>query len=141
MLDQAFPVDLAKTTTGASYTNGSTVAVTLGTGSSNGQGQISLTSSNVPSSDIAGNTITISSASLTGSKFSGYGNQTMIAGTNNARLGSFTLTAGTVEGANINTLVVELSSAEAATITDLKLVNRATGAQIGVTNYCIGQTT
>lgn len=123
----------AKTTTGASYSNGNTVAVTLGTGASNAQGQVSLTSTNVPSSDIAANTITISSASLTGSKFSGYGNQTMIAGTNNARLGSFTLTAGTVEGANINTLVVNLSSDEAATITDLKLVNRATGAQIGVT--------
>lgn len=123
----------AKTTTGAAYTNGSTVTVTLGAGSSNGQGQISLTSSNVPSSDIAGNTIIISSASLTGSKFSGYGNQTMIAGTNNARIGSFTLTAGTVEGANINTLLIELSSDNAASITDLKLVNRGTGAAIGVT--------
>tara|TARA_B100000508_G_scaffold60333_2_gene47538 strand:+ start:81683 stop:85054 length:3372 start_codon:yes stop_codon:yes gene_type:complete len=123
----------AKTTTAASYNSGDTVAVTLGTGSSNGQGQASLTSINVPGSDIAGNTITISSTSLTASKYSGYGNQTMIAGTNNAVLGSFTLTAGSVEGANINTLLVELSSAEAATITDLKLMNRNSGAQIGVT--------
>jgi len=123
----------AKTTTSASYNSGDTVAVTLGTGSSNGQGQASLTSINVPGSDITGNTVTISSTSLTASKYSGYGNQTMIAGTNNAVLGSFTLTAGSVEGANINTLLVNLSSAEAATITDLKLMNRNSGAQIGVT--------
>src|SRR3990167_9066520 len=57
----------------------------------------------------------------------------MIAGTNNAKLGSFTLTAGATEGVNINTIVVNLSANEAATVTDLRLVDSATGVQIGNT--------
>lgn len=123
----------AKSTTGAAYTTGDTVAVRLSTGSSNGQGQKSLTSINVPTANVTANTVTISSSSLTLTKFSGYGNQTMIAGTNNARLGSFTLSTGATEGVNINTLTVALSADEAATVTDLILKDNATGAQIGTT--------
>src|SRR3989338_6134466 len=85
----------------------------------------------VPSSDVTANTLTISSGTLTATKYSGYGNQTIIAGTSNARLGSFTLSAGSAEGVNVNTITVNLSSDEAATITDLRLVDNATGAQIG----------
>ncbi|MEK7554306.1 MAG: peptidoglycan-binding protein [Patescibacteria group bacterium] len=123
----------AKTTTGAAFTSGDTVTVTLGTGSSNAQGQKSLASINTPTADVDGNQVTVSSSSLTLTKYSGYGNQTMIAGTNNARLGSFTLSTGATEGVNINTLTVALSANEAATITDLILKDNATGAQIGTT--------
>ncbi|MBI4065699.1 peptidoglycan-binding protein [Candidatus Kaiserbacteria bacterium] len=123
----------AKSTTGASFLSNGTVAVTLGTGSSNAQGQKSLASINTPTSDVAGNTITLSSSTLTLTKYSGYGNQTLIAGTNNARLGSFTLSTGSTEGVNVNTLTVALSSDESATITDLILKDNATGAQIGTT--------
>lgn len=123
----------AKTTTGAAYTTGDTVAVRLSTGSSNAQGKKSLASINTPTANVTGNTVTISSSTLTLTKYSGYGNQTMIAGTNNARLGSFTLSTGATEGVNINTLTVALSSDEAATITDLILKDNATGAQIGTT--------
>jgi hypothetical protein len=123
----------AKTTTGATYNSGNTVAITLGQGSSNGEGRSSKSTSSVPSADVTGNTITLSSSSLTGTKFSGYGNQTMIAGTNNARIGSLTLSAGSTEGIAINTIRVDLSSANAASITDLRLVDNATGAQIGTT--------
>jgi len=121
----------AKSSTGAAFTTGETAAITLGTGSSNAFGQVSLTAVNVPGSDTTGNTLTVSSATLTATKFSGYGDQTMIAGTANARLGSFTLSAGSTEGTNVNTIVVTLSADEAASITDLRLVDTATGAQIG----------
>ncbi|TSC87079.1 MAG: Uncharacterized protein G01um10148_184 [Parcubacteria group bacterium Gr01-1014_8] len=121
----------AKSTTGAAFSDAHTAAITLGTGSSNAFGQVSLNSVNVPGSDVTANTVTISSSSLTATKYSGYGNQTMIAGTNNARLGSFTLSSGSTEGVNVNTIVVDVSSDEAATITDLRLVNHATGAAIG----------
>lgn len=121
----------AKTTTGAAFADGDTVAITLGTGSTNGTGQVSLTSINTPTSDVTANTITISSATATATKYSGYGNATMIAGTNNAKLGSFTLSTGSTEGMNVNTLTITLSSDESATITDLKLVDNATGTQIG----------
>ncbi len=123
----------AKSTTGASFVSGETAAVTLGTGSSNGQGQVSLTSTNVPSSDVVANTITISSSSVSLTKYSGYGNQTIIAGSNNAKVGSFTLSTGATEGVSVNTITVTLSSAESATITDLILKDNATGAQIGST--------
>ena len=121
----------AKTSTGAAFANSDTAAITLGTGASNAFGQVSLTAVNVPGSDTTANTLTISSATLTATKYSGYGNQTIIAGTNNARLGSFTLSSGSTEGTNVNTIVVDLSADEAASITDLRLVDSATGVQIG----------
>lgn len=123
----------AKSTTGAAFTTAETAAITLGTGASNAQGQKSLTSINTPTADVTANTVTISSSTLTLTKFSGYGNQTMIAGTNNARLGSFTLSTGSTEGVNVNTLTVALSADEAATITDLILKDNVTGIQIGTT--------
>ena len=122
-----------KSATGTSFTSGQTVTVTLDgdSNSSNAFGQVSLTAVDVPASDVAGNTLTISSATLTATKYSGYGNQTIIAGTANARLGSFTLSSGSTEGVNLNTIVVNLSADEYASITDLRLVDTATGAQIG----------
>ena len=88
----------AKSTTGAAFTTGETAAITLGTGASNAQGQKSLASINTPTADVTANTVTISSSTLTLTKYSGYGNQTMIAGTNNAKLGSFTLSTGATGG-------------------------------------------
>ncbi len=123
----------AKSTTAAAFITGETAAITLGTGSSNAQGQKSLASINTPTSGVTANTITLSSSALTLTKYSGYGNQTMIAGTNNARLGSFTLSTGATEGVNVNTLTVALSADEAATVTDLILKDNATGAQVGTT--------
>jgi len=130
----------AKSTTGAAFVSGETAAITLDDGSSNGLGQVSLTSLNIPSSDLAANTVTLTSAALTASKASGYGDQTMIAGTSNAKLGSFTLSASATEGVNVNTIVVTLSTDEAATITDMRLVDNATGTQIGTTKPTLGAT-
>jgi len=121
----------AKTSTGAAFVDGDTIAVTIGTGVDNGQGMVSLSSVAVPGSDVTGNTISISSSSMTLAKYSGYVNQTMIAGTSNARLGAFTLSTGSTEGVNVNTITVTLSDNEAATITDLVLKDNATGATIG----------
>ena len=125
----------AKSSTGAAFASGDTATITLDADSntSNAFGQVSLSSVTVPGSDVAANTLTISSATLTATKFSGYGNQTIIAGTNNAKLGSFTLSAGSTEGTNVNTIVVNLSTANAASLTDLRLVDAATGVQIGST--------
>lgn len=119
----------AKKTNAASYSAGTTVTVSIVAGSSNGQGQNSLTTISVPGSDIAGNTITLSSSTLAITKSSGYGDQTMIAGTNGAKVGSFVLSAGSAEGINVNTITVNLSAAEYASITNLKLMSN--GAQVG----------
>lgn len=133
---QVMVVDIyadAKDDDGGSLTSGETVTITIAAGSSNAFGQTSLTAINVPSSAVDGNAITVSSSSLTATKYSGYGNQTMVAGTSNARIGSFTLSTGSTEGVNVNTIALDLSSNEAGTITDLRLVNNATGAAIGTT--------
>lgn len=123
----------AKTSTGAAYTSGETAQIRLfyTASSANGTGQVSLSSIDVPGSNVDGNAITLSSSTVTMTKYSGYGNQTMIAGTSGARLGSFVLSTGSTEGVNVNTIAVTLSANEAATVTDLKLVDNATGAQIG----------
>lgn len=84
-------------------------------------------------SEVEGNSRTISSSTLTVSKNTAYVSQTMIAGSNNAKLGSFTLSSGSTEGVNVNTIAINLTAIEAASITDLMLKDNATGAQIGST--------
>ena len=122
-----------KTTTSTSYSGTETIAISIGAGSSNAQRVTSLGTFNAPSSDVAANTITIAAASLSVFKFSGYANQTVVAGTNNARLGSFVLSPGASEGTDVSSVTVALSSNEAATITNLWLRDVVTGEQIGDT--------
>lgn len=118
----------AKTTTGASLANGETITVSVAITGSNTEG---MDSGDSVSSISAVNAfaITVSSASLTGSKFTGYSNQTMVAGANNAKIGSFTLSGGSTEGVNVNNIVIDMSAANAASITDLRLMDG--GAQLG----------
>lgn len=122
----------AQDTAGTNFTNNSTIVVTLAAGTNNAQGQSSLLSTNVPATNTSGNTITIGASSLTAAKYSGYGNQTMLAGTNNAKLGAFTLSTGSLEGITVNTINITFPSAVSATITNLTLKDDATGATLGV---------
>src|SRR6185503_8145253 len=70
----------AKTSTSTNLVNNETATITIKSGSSNGQGQSSLNSVNVPNGDISGNAVAVSSSALTASKFSGYADQTIIPG-------------------------------------------------------------
>lgn len=74
----------------------------------------------------------VGTSSFSASKPSG-GGQTIAAGTNDAKIGSFTLRAGSSQGVTVNAIVIELSAANAASISDLMLKNKSTGAQIGST--------
>jgi hypothetical protein len=121
----------AKTSTSTNLVNNETVKIYLDAGSSNGQGQSSLNSVNAPAASTGGNTITVASSALTAAKYSGYGNQTIIAGSNNAKLGSFTLSSGSTEGVTVNTIVLTMSAANAASITNLTLKDTATGTTVG----------
>jgi hypothetical protein len=123
----------AKTQASVNLSNSETVIVSLDTVSSNAQGQSSLQSATVPAAKTSGNTITVSSSSLTANKYTGYGNQTMIAGAVGAKLGVFTLSTGSTEGVTVNTINFSLSSANAASITNLMVKDEATGAQLGST--------
>ncbi len=121
----------AKDTSGNNLSSGSTVTVSLAAATSNGQGQSSLNSVNVPAATTSGNSITVTSSTLTATKYTGYGNQTVIAGANNAKLGAFTLSTGSTEGVTVNTIVIDLPSAISSTITNLTLKDDATGATLG----------
>ncbi len=121
----------AKDTAGTNLPSGSTVTVSLAAATSNGQGQSSLNSVNVPAATTSGNSITVTSSTLTATKYTGYGNQTVIAGANNAKLGAFTLSTGSTEGVTVNTIVIDLPSAISSTITNLTLKDDATGATLG----------
>lgn len=122
----------AKTAAGTNFADASTADIGVSVAAADTEG---MDSGNTVSaiSEVEGFSRTMTASSATLTKASGYGNQTMIAGTNNARLGSFTLSAGSTEGVSVNTITVTLSADEAATVTDLMLKDSATGAQIGST--------
>ena len=123
----------AKEAGGTNFDNADTVDVGVSIAIADTEGSASGDRLTTAISEVEGNSRTVTSSSLTGTKASGYGNQTIVAGANNAKLGSFTLSTGSTEAVNVNTIVVNLSTAEAASITDLRLVDNATGAQIGTT--------
>ena len=122
-----------KTTTSTSFSGGETVAITLGTGSSNAQRQTSLGTFNAPSTDTSAYTLNITSGAVSVSKYSGYANQTIVAGTNDARLGSFVVSAGAAEGVTVSSITVALDAVEynASTLTRIYLKDHATGVQLG----------
>jgi len=122
----------AKTAAGTDFTDASTADIGISVAAADTEGRSSGDTVTAVS-EVEGNSRTISSSTLTASKYSAYANQTMIAGTNNAKLGAFTLSAGSTEGVNVNTIAINLSAVEAASITDLRLVDAATGVQIGST--------
>ncbi len=132
----------AKTAAGTNFANASTVLVEVFVDNDDTEG---MSSGDRLTSDVGtnlgdgvdANTVTVSSSSLAGTKFSGYGNQTVVAGANNARVGSFTLSTGSTEGVNVNTIVVDFSSAVGSTLTDLRLVDNSTGTQIGSTKTSV----
>lgn len=135
----------AKGTAGVNLLTGTTATTSIDAGSTgNAQGQISLNSITLPASIVTGNTITIASSALTATKASGYGNQTMIAGSQNAKIGSFTLSAGSTEGINVNTIEIGFASAVSATMTNLTLRAHNTGTvsdtQVGSPRSSIGLT-
>ncbi|MBL1434073.1 hypothetical protein COB87_000655 [Candidatus Wolfebacteria bacterium] len=113
----------AKSTTGTAFSAGQTVLIDLDLTASNTEGVSSGDAITASINNTAAFTRTIASSTVTATKFSGYGNQTIIAGANSVRLGSFTLSGASTQDTNINTLTVTLSSAEAATITNLMLVD------------------
>lgn len=125
-----------KTSTGQTYaTAPSAMTVYLTTGSSNGQGLSSLQTANIPSSvtGVASNQLSTSASSMAVTKFSGYGDQTLVAGSNNAKVGSFVINTGSTAGVNLTSITVNLSNDEQATITNLLIKRNDTGAQFGTT--------
>ena len=123
----------AQTTTGVNLANNETVTVYLAGSSSlsNGQGVSSYVSTSVPSSSVPSNAVTISTSSLSASKSTSYGDQTVVAGSNNAKLGSFALSTGSTGSVSVNTINITFANAVSSTITNLTLKDSATGSVLG----------
>lgn len=127
----------AKTSSGTNYASGVTLDAGFSIATADTQG---MDSGNTVSAiaEVEGFSRSVTSSTLTMSQNTGYGAQSIISGTNNAKVGSFTLAAGSTENVNINTITITLSSDEAASITDLRLVDNATGVQIGTAKAAPG---
>ncbi|HVW82828.1 MAG TPA: peptidoglycan-binding domain-containing protein [Candidatus Paceibacterota bacterium] len=121
-----------------SVANGNSIKITLKQGSSNAQGQSSLTSTSVPANDISGNDLSVTSSTLTATKATGYGDQAVVAGTNAAKIGSFVLQAGSTGSLNVNSIGIKLGGTGTSTLQNLKLVDESTGAQLGTTQTSPG---
>ncbi len=126
----------ANKTDGTNLAATNTVLLAVAVTASNTEGMSSgdaVTAANLSASNVTSNTRTVSASTVSMTKNSGYGNQTIVAGTNNVRVGSFTLSTGSTEGVNVNTITVTLSSNESGSVTDLMLKDADTGAQVGTT--------
>jgi len=128
----------AKTSTSTNLVSGETVTVSLNTGSSNGQGQVSLSSVHIPTALVSGTAVPVAASSLAATKASYYGNQTVIAGAQNVKLGAFTLSAGSTEGVSVNTIDVAFAVSPSSTISDLVIKDHDTGATFGTSRATVG---
>lgn len=98
--------DVFDNTSGSAFNSTSTVQIVLRLGATNGIGQISLNSLNVPTADQVANTVTAASGALTITRTTNYGNQTTVVPQTAYKLADFSLANGNVEPVNVNTLTL-----------------------------------
>lgn len=108
-----------------SGTGASDIAGSLQAGSSNYQGQVSLSSGS--STAVTGNTLTIASNPFQGTLNSAMGATNLVKSQANARIASFVLSASSAEGINISTITVTSSS----TFPFANLYAKVNGVQFG----------
>ena len=103
--------------------NTDTIVARLVTGSNNGQGLTSLTLINVPSADNAGNTLTVASGSMSLSRHTAYGNQTVVVPQTAYKLAAFNLIGNSTEDINVNTIQADFTAVTGTTFTSADLTN------------------
>lgn len=119
--------------TGAGFT---TIVASLTGNTTNLQGQTS--SQTASSGSVTGGVLTLAANSLTVSKNAGVGTQTFAAGVNGAKIGSYSLSASSAEGVNLNSFTV-LTGAGGADYQNLRLMVGST--QVGTTQPSVGAST
>ncbi len=127
----------AKQANDSSFVTGTTVDIGVSIATADTEGVKSGNRLGTAVSIVRGNILTITTSLLTASKVGSYSNQSVVKGTNNFKLGSFTLLAGANEGVNINTIAIAFAAAESSTLTNLRIVNVSTGAAFGSTKASI----
>ncbi len=87
-----------------------TLQAQLNVGSANGTGQVSSVTSNVPTSTMTGNQLTVKTGTLTLAKYTAYTNSNAVAPLTNMKLAHFTLSNDTVEPINLTAIETDLNS-------------------------------
>jgi hypothetical protein len=108
--------------TGGALAAATTVVTNVVAGTSNAQGVSSGQTFAFPVSGISGNTVTVRSGTVTLAKNGTYTNQTTVVPQTSFKLGSWTVTGGSVEDVNLDTFSFALAFADAADVTDLNNV-------------------
>jgi len=122
-----------KTTTSTAITAG-TITISLAAGSSNAQGQASLTS--ISTGAVTGTALSVSTGSLTLMKYSAYGDQNVVKPATQTKVASFVVSAGAYEGVSIDT--INISQATSGVMQNVKLFSGST--QIGSTKVTLTST-
>ena len=105
--------------TGA-YAAGDTIQAILSLGVNNAQGVVSGDATlDVPTANVNANTLTVGSGSIALAKDQAYGNQSVVVPTTGTLLGSWTLTSGTTEALNLDTIQVDLAFVDEFAAADL----------------------
>jgi len=127
---------------GTDHTSASdTIQAQIGSSTSNAQRMTSLTFLNAPSTDKAGNTMTVKTGSLTGSKYTGYTNHTVVDPQNAYKIGEFRVLAGTSENVNITSFNVDLDNSSSVEVdTSLSDVYLVYGGNTTVTKATVAST-
>lgn len=121
---------------------GNTFQAQIASSTSNAQRQTALTYLSVPGSDTAGNTLTVSTGSLTCSKSSAYTNKSTIDPQTAYKLAEFTCTAGATEAVDITSFNVDFDKSSsvqvASALSDVYIVY---GDKTGATKTTVASTT
>jgi hypothetical protein len=113
--------DVYNNGTGAQYTNGDTLQVSIAAGASNVLRVNSLGYTSSPSSAVPANSVTVATGAFVLSKYTAYANQTVVVPQTGYKIGEFRVSAGTAEGVNLNTVNVT-GLAATTSMTDIYLV-------------------
>lgn len=104
----------------------------------NAQGVSSGQTFDLPTSDVAGNTLTVRAGSATVAKYTAYADQTTVAPKTAYLIGKWALTAGTVEDVNLDTFSFATSYADAFADADLNNVMiKVDGTQVSTTKSTV----
>jgi len=120
-----------RSATGTQITNSSQFVVSIEAGSSNVQKMASLDYTSAPSGSVPASTLSVSAAALTAAKYAAYTDQTFVAGSVMAKVGSAVLTSGSAEGVNVTSVTVSTTALMAASTTNMMLKDGST--QLGIT--------
>ena len=100
-----------------------TITASLLLGASNGQGQVSSTTVNVPTANQAANTVTVATGSVSLAKQTNYANQNTVVPQTAYKLATYNLTGNSTEDVNIDTISIDFTAVVGTTFTSADLTN------------------